>query len=59
MFATRRFARRQDSWLRKDPRVVWIRYDDPDLLDRCVEVVSRLVAGAPRTSTTDGGDSGG
>ncbi len=58
VFATRRFARRQDSWLRKDPRVVWIRYDDPDLLDRCVEVVSRLVAGAPRTSTTDDGDSG-
>ena len=23
--ATRRFARRQDSWFRKDPRVVWVR----------------------------------
>ncbi len=29
--ATRRFARRQDSWFRKDPRIVWIGYDDPDL----------------------------
>ena len=27
--ATRRFARRQDSWFRKDPRVVWVAYDDP------------------------------
>ena len=27
--ATRRFARRQDSWFRKDPRVVWVRHDDP------------------------------
>lgn len=28
--ATRRFARRQDGWFRKDPRVTWVRYDDPD-----------------------------
>ena len=26
---TRRFARRQDSWFRKDPRITWVRYDDP------------------------------
>ncbi len=30
---TRRFARRQDSWFRKDPRVLWLRHDDPDLLE--------------------------
>ncbi|HYJ69648.1 MAG TPA: tRNA (adenosine(37)-N6)-dimethylallyltransferase MiaA [Nocardioidaceae bacterium] len=30
--ATRRFARRQDSWFRKDPRVTWIPYDAPDLV---------------------------
>ena len=29
MTATRRFARRQDSWFRKDPRITWVRYDDP------------------------------
>ena len=23
--ATRRFARRQDAWFRKDPRIVWVR----------------------------------
>jgi tRNA dimethylallyltransferase len=39
--ATRRFARRQDSWFRKDSRVVWIRYDDPQLLDRALEVIDR------------------
>lgn len=38
--ATRRFARRQDSWFRKDPRVTWLRYDDPELVDRAVAVVS-------------------
>jgi tRNA dimethylallyltransferase len=30
---TRRFARRQDSWFRKDPRVTWVRWDDPARLD--------------------------
>jgi tRNA dimethylallyltransferase len=30
---TRRFARRQDSWFRKDPRVAWVRWDDPARLD--------------------------
>jgi tRNA dimethylallyltransferase len=37
--ATRRFARRQDSWFRKDPRIVWIRYDDPELVDKAVAAV--------------------
>ena len=36
VFATRRFARRQDSWFRKDPRVVWIRYDDPERVEKAV-----------------------
>jgi tRNA dimethylallyltransferase len=35
--ATRRFARRQDSWFRKDPRITWLRFDDPDLAERAVE----------------------
>jgi len=29
---TRKFARRQDAWFRKDPRINWLRYDDPDLV---------------------------
>jgi tRNA dimethylallyltransferase len=26
---TRRFARRQDAWFRKDPRITWVGWDDP------------------------------
>ena len=40
--ATRRFARRQDSWFRKDPRIVWVSYDDPDRVDKAVGAVERL-----------------
>jgi tRNA dimethylallyltransferase len=36
--ATRRFARRQDSWFRKDPRITWVGYDDPALLTRALDV---------------------
>jgi tRNA dimethylallyltransferase len=39
--ATRRFSRRQDSWFRKDPRVVWVRWDDPDRLDLAVAAIRR------------------
>jgi tRNA dimethylallyltransferase len=38
--ATRRFARRQDSWFRKDQRISWLRYDDPDLLDKALQVIA-------------------
>lgn len=37
--ATRRFARRQDSWFRKDPRIEWVPFDAPDILARAVAVV--------------------
>ncbi|MDP9417652.1 MAG: tRNA (adenosine(37)-N6)-dimethylallyltransferase MiaA [Actinomycetota bacterium] len=37
--ATRRFARRQESWFRRDPRVHWLPYDDPALLERALHVV--------------------
>lgn len=40
--ATRRFARRQDGWFRKDPRIVWVAHDDPDRVDRAVEAVEAL-----------------
>ncbi|MET4078581.1 tRNA (adenosine(37)-N6)-dimethylallyltransferase MiaA [Janibacter sp. UYMM211] len=39
--ATRRYARRQESWLRPDPRVVWLDASAPDLLGRAHEVVAR------------------
>lgn len=37
--ATRRFARRQESWFRRDRRVVWLPHDAPDLLDRALAAV--------------------
>ena len=40
--ATRRFARRQDSWFRKDPRIVWVAHDDPDRVEKAVAAVERL-----------------
>jgi tRNA dimethylallyltransferase len=39
---TRRFARRQDSWFRKDRRVHWVPYDDPDRVEVALEVVGPM-----------------
>ena len=33
---TRRFARRQDSWFRKDPRITWVAWDDPDRTEKAL-----------------------
>ena len=33
---TRKFARRQDTWFKRDPRIGWLPYDAPDLLDRAL-----------------------
>jgi tRNA dimethylallyltransferase len=30
---TRKFARRQDSWFRQDPRITWLPHDRPDLVE--------------------------
>ncbi len=35
--ATRRYARRQESWFRRDPRVTWLP-DDPDLVARASSI---------------------
>jgi len=37
--ATRRLVRRQESWFRPDPRIVWLPHDAPDLLDRVLALV--------------------
>jgi tRNA dimethylallyltransferase len=39
--ATRRFARRQDSWFRKDPRITWVDHDDPERVDRALAVIGQ------------------
>jgi len=36
---TRRFARRQDTWFRRDQRITWVPFDDPNLMNRVVDVV--------------------
>jgi tRNA dimethylallyltransferase len=38
--ATRRFARRQESWFRRDPRVRWLPFDAPDLLEQALALVA-------------------
>ncbi len=47
--ATRRFARRQNSWFRKDPRIGWLPFDRAGL----VEAVVALVATAPTHRVPD------
>lgn len=42
--ATRRFARKQDSWFRKDPRVTWVRFDDPDRVELALSAVGQPVS---------------
>jgi len=37
--ATRRFARRQDTWFRRDDRVLWLPHDAPDLPGRAQAAV--------------------
>ncbi len=39
--ATRRFARRQDGWFRKDPRIVWVDHDDPDRVEKALAALPR------------------
>ena len=48
--ATRRFARRQDSWFRKDPRIVWVRHDDPERVEVAVRAVEAVAERAGRTA---------
>jgi tRNA dimethylallyltransferase len=37
--STRRFARRQESWFRPDPRVHWLAYDDSKLADHALDLI--------------------
>jgi tRNA dimethylallyltransferase len=38
--ATRKFARRQDGWFRKDPRITWLAHDRADLADAAVSLAA-------------------
>ena len=43
VFATRRYARRQLGWWRKDPRIAWLPYDAPDLTERALSVMTSML----------------
>lgn len=45
ILSTRRFARRQDSWFRKDPRIAWVAYDDPQLVQHALDIVGSTELG--------------
>jgi tRNA dimethylallyltransferase len=45
--ATRRFARRQDSWFRQDDRIAWLAHDRPDLVDAALAASVATPDGAP------------
>jgi tRNA dimethylallyltransferase len=38
--STRRFARRQESWFRPDPRIQWLPYDDSQLTERALDIIA-------------------
>lgn len=40
VIATRRFARRQDQWFGKDPRITWLDWNAPDLADQALAHLS-------------------
>jgi tRNA dimethylallyltransferase len=49
--ATRRFARRQESWFRRDPRITWLDTgaDEDELLGRALDVINAPAARADGT----------
>jgi tRNA dimethylallyltransferase len=49
--ATRKFARRQESWFRRDPRITWLDADGPDLADRCLATIE--ACGLPRATAPE------
>lgn len=42
--ATRKFARRQERWFARDPRITWLAADAPDLFDQAMDVVGSVTA---------------
>jgi tRNA dimethylallyltransferase len=46
--ATRKFARRQESWFRRDPRIVWLAAQQPDLAGRALATIESC--GLPRAT---------
>lgn len=55
---TRAFARRQESWFRRDPRVHWLPAGAPDLCVRALALIDAApgVPGSPQANAVGGGD---
>ena len=49
--ATRKFARRQESWFRRDPRIAWLDAEGPDLADRALATIE--ACGLPRATARE------
>ena len=47
VIGTRKFARRQDSWFRKDERITWLDHDRPDLVEAALVVTGPEGRGRP------------
>lgn len=39
---TKRYARKQESWFRRDPKTVWLPANQPDLLDEVVRLINEV-----------------
>ncbi len=51
---TRRFARRQGGWFPRDPRITWLDWDAPDLVDAALAVAGPDGEGRGQLSVADG-----
>ncbi len=52
---TRRFARRQGGWFPRDPRITWLDWDAPDLVDAALAVAGPQGEGADRPAAVGKG----
>jgi tRNA dimethylallyltransferase len=46
VIGTRKFARRQESWFRKDPRIIWLPHDHPELVSAAYALTGPTGTGA-------------
>ena len=51
---TRRFARKQDTWFRKDPRTTWVGHDDPERVALALGAVAAVTAVGSGTGAGEG-----
>jgi tRNA dimethylallyltransferase len=47
---TKKFARRQETWLRRDERITWLEHDRPDLLEATLAHINDAARFAERAA---------